>query len=102
MVRRPPTSPLFPHTTRCRSLRDRERHPPVLERAGGIQPLVFQPHLRVQLGRDPVREDQRRVALVERNDRGGGRHGKVVSIPDRTSTRLNSSHATISYAVFCL
>src|SRR3712207_7387529 len=46
--------------------------------------------------RGPVRHRRR-----HRNQRGGGRGG-VHGAADRKSTRLNSSHANISYAVFCL
>src|SRR2546422_1276080 len=73
MIRRPPRSTLFPYTTLFRSLEDVvERRPVVFRRRRG--------DLRNQLG-------QLRVI---------GPHG------DRKSTRLNSSHGYISYAVFCL
>src|SRR3712207_7597630 len=96
MIRRPPRSTLFPYTTLFRSL-DRLRrgggqgadHVVGLEAlgAGGGdaepgQHLEQDRHLRHQ----PVRD---RLAAL-----GAG--------PDRKSTRLNSSHANISYAVFCL
>src|SRR3712207_8039743 len=89
MIRRPPRSTLFPYTTLFRS---REEHgaPPrrAPERARGQAP---RPQRRAAARR-------RRPALgpVERavRDRSGLR--------DRKSTRLNSSHANISYAVFCL
>src|SRR5947209_9999093 len=70
MIRRPPTSTLFPYTTLFRSRRARVR-----TRRG----LPHAPR--------PRRLDRRRRAR---------RRG------DRKSTRLNSSHANISYAVFCL
>src|SRR5689334_10589096 len=38
----------------------------------------------------------------DRLDRGRGRFGSALEISDRKSTRLNSSHSSISYAVFCL
>src|SRR5699024_11913634 len=41
-------------------------------------------------------------ALAEFSIVSGTRSGSVVSLPDRKSTRLNSSHVSISYAVFCL
>src|SRR3712207_7461093 len=79
MIRRPPRSTLFPYTTLFRSEPER--------------PL---PHRR-QL-RQPDRPD----GAVR-----GDRHGRHVRAAaggdrDRKSTRLNSSHANISYAVFCL
>src|SRR3712207_8332457 len=80
MIRRPPRSTLFPYTTLFRSGRER-----VAVRASGL---------------GPCREgDLRRVGItvdvpLRRGCRVAGR--------DRKSTRLNSSHANISYAVFCL
>src|SRR3712207_7742166 len=95
MIRRPPRSTLFPYTTLFRSglgelvavglAADRHDH----RRDAVLVELqrVLQPRL----------EDRRRHAVVLRrpqhHDRVGG---------DRKSTRLNSSHANISYAVFCL
>src|SRR3712207_8019124 len=92
MIRRPPRSTLFPYTTLCRSpeLRD------------AVADLVLVPDAAAHVG-DPlarVRPDgavdhhvDLRVGAAEPGDAGG---------PDRKSTRLNSSHANISYAVFCL
>src|SRR3712207_8657443 len=78
MIRRPPRSTLFPYTTLFRS----PRHPVRLHARS----------LRVRLLRDLLGRDDR--------ERDGPRsHG---GRPDRKSTRLNSSHANISYAVFCL
>src|SRR3712207_7154177 len=90
MIRRPPRSTLFPYTTLFRSAR----------RAGAAALL------QLQLGRRAeVRPGVRAVAHVgvgrraERDGRGGS---LVDAEQDRKSTRLNSSHANISYAVFCL
>src|SRR5436190_8144892 len=84
MLRRPPRSTLFPYTTLFRSdvvLGTRLRE---LARAR----VVAEPERRRNLGEvGDVRGDQ----LVLRGD-----------APDRKSTRLNSSHTVISYAVFCL
>src|SRR5437763_6801343 len=83
MLRRPPSSTLFPYTTLFRSDR--------------LQPLA--------LGR--FRPARGRIRPPGRGRRGtdGGRH-RATSTPtrrsDRKSTRLNSSHRCISYAVFCL
>src|SRR5256885_9797603 len=74
MIRRPPKSPLFPHTTLSRSR--------TAERDTAANAAVVQPcHLVID--------------------------GEVVDLrppylTDRKSTRLNSSHLVISYAVFCL
>src|SRR3712207_8858193 len=90
MIRRPPRSTLFPYTTLFRSkLMFRE------SRVGA----VAVPHTLVTT---KLRAPRTRPNLVERPrlhealDRGEER--KL----DRKSTRLNSSHANISYAVFCL
>src|SRR3712207_6888687 len=78
MIRRPPRSTLFPYTTLFRSQR-----PPLLAR----RPPA------------PQREERREGAHAEEQ-------APVVEVEhdreDRKSTRLNSSHANISYAVFCL
>src|SRR2546430_5640242 len=75
MIRRPPRSTLFPYTTLFRSVRGHDRQP-----AGFL----------VQLARDAAH-------------RGIGIEKAVwIEDGDRKSTRLNSSHSQISYAVFCL
>src|SRR3712207_8471874 len=85
MIRRPPRSTLFPYTTLFRSPHRRaaRRHP--------------------RVGRDGGRELRRRLSARGRQGRGGYAHGdRGAPRGDRKSTRLNSSHANISYAVFCL
>src|SRR3712207_7476418 len=83
MIRRPPRSTLFPYTTLFRSL-PRVRVRPALQ--GRL--LLPEP-----LGLDrPGRQHDQPAA------RRRSRHAHQ----DRKSTRLNSSHANISYAVFCL
>src|SRR3712207_8704664 len=80
MIRRPPRSTLFPYTTLFRSRRIGFLLP-------GLPQLLLGHPLRVHTYVD---EDQ---------------HGLLLSSflsSDRKSTRLNSSHANISYAVFCL
>src|SRR3712207_6915411 len=79
MIRRPPRSTLFPYTTLFRS----EEVVPLDGGADGA-------------GDDGAPELDRVLALGEDRRRGGRRRR------DRKSTRLNSSHANISYAVFCL
>src|SRR5438067_3878719 len=83
MVRRLPGSTLFPYTTLFRS----PRHKPVGEREHLRRRAVvgLQPHDR-----------RAREALRQRQQVVGWRP------TDRKSTRLNSSHVSISYAVFCL
>src|SRR3712207_9239833 len=82
MIRRPPRSTLFPYTTLFRST------------------LVRRASARFS-GRHRAAPDQRLVAGPD----GRGCQRRVLSRGsplDRKSTRLNSSHANISYAVFCL
>src|SRR3712207_7217030 len=89
MIRRPPRSTLFPYTTLFRSEGVAERRP-VLE-VGGLPQLLGQPAERTA----QVPPDERLVPPLDLVD-------GVRQQPDRKSTRLNSSHANISYAVFCL
>src|SRR3712207_8138957 len=95
MIRRPPRSTLFPYTTLFRSheveqlAREAARVVAVGEVAGageGHEPAAGHGLARAQA----VAEGDHRVALAPHDQR------------DRKSTRLNSSHANISYAVFCL
>src|SRR2546430_12998072 len=83
MIRRPPRSTLFPYTTLFRSQR---REP-----SG-----VSTPAPRAE----PPDDDERRECKEIRGQ-PGGRLGRAQDL-DRKSTRLNSSHSQISYAVFCL
>src|SRR3712207_6966625 len=83
MIRRPPRSTLFPYTTLFRS--DGEV----------LACYVLDPRLRASSG------DRRLKYLYDAlRDLQGGLDGRL--LVDRKSTRLNSSHANISYAVFCL
>src|SRR5947209_16396562 len=84
MIRRPPRSTLFPYTTLFRS-RDRRRRR--RRHGGALRPA--------RLGRQPAIHEGGHC-----RDPARRRHHKERS--DRKSTRLNSSHANISYAVFCL
>src|SRR3712207_8222409 len=85
MIRRPPRSTLFPYTTlfRSRSKAEAER--------GGVQLVMQELNL---VGTLSAAEN----LFLSRLPRRLG----FVDYPDRKSTRLNSSHANISYAVFCL
>src|SRR2546426_6397323 len=80
MIRRPPRSTLFPYTTLFRS--SETAHP-----AAHVAP---HPSHAVAFAHD----------VMEQNVGGAGRRGRGER--DRKSTRLNSSHLVISYAVFCL
>src|SRR3712207_8029307 len=88
MIRRPPRSTLFPYTTLFRSAREPCR---LL--------VVAAPCEHLCLGRSPSRLRQDVLFGTERAAALGCELGLV---EDRKSTRLNSSHANISYAVFCL
>src|SRR3712207_7697035 len=85
MIRRPPRSTLFPYTTLFRS----RRLDPTGTTAEGFSPDPPQP-----VGPVPV-------PPVAARPREPG-HDARLRVQDRKSTRLNSSHANISYAVFCL
>src|SRR2546422_7180764 len=81
MIRRPPRSTLFPYTTLFRSHR---------LRAPGV-PDWFEEGVVLYLTGERIADDRD----AHRSNRGP-------RLPDRKSTRLNSSHGYISYAVFCL
>src|SRR3712207_8768090 len=88
MIRRPPRSTLFPYTTLFRS------QPPDAAEAPAA-------------AREPVAKTDswRRTSDVPHVGHGGSAsliRSSFSNRPDRKSTRLNSSHANISYAVFCL
>src|SRR5260221_7559500 len=90
MIRRPPRSTLFPYTTLFRSFH--VLHPQIAQSLREV---------RISGNRFPQQVDGAfRVALLRR--------GRTLLIEvqralgDRKSTRLNSSHTVISYAVFCL
>src|SRR3712207_7151024 len=91
MIRRPPKSTLFPYTTLFRSLGP-ARGP---LRLGAVHPPVQR-----RDPQQPVHDRRRRDPAVLTRDEPR-RHGPIRP-RDRKSTRLNSSHANISYAVFCL
>src|SRR5258708_22048565 len=88
MIRRPPRSTLFPYTTLFRSMLgvlDDRVHGIALSRRRRGQVVVA-----LDLG------------TVVGVDRGPSAAPPGALVPDRKSTRLNSSHQIISYAVFCL
>src|SRR3712207_7154946 len=91
MIRRPPRSTLFPYTTLFRS--GKHRLPAMYASrefvdAGGL----------MAYGSNVYDLYRRTGAYIDRILKGTG----PADLPDRKSTRLNSSHANISYAVFCL
>src|SRR3712207_8370645 len=88
MIRRPPRSTLFPYTTLFRSLRPPRERRDAGDRAGGAEGAW-------QAARRGASGDARAAPAARDPVREAGRE-------DRKSTRLNSSHANISYAVFCL
>src|SRR3712207_7979787 len=93
MIRRPPRSTLFPYTTLCRSVRDGESGEELVIRADNVVNAtgVWADRLRP--------EEVHEAAEVPSIRPSRGTH---ILLADRKSTRLNSSHANISYAVFCL
>src|SRR3712207_7752788 len=95
MIRRPPRSTLFPSTTLFRS--HPRIHPRIQNRRVGVQP---DDHGAVAC-RAGLRQRRREGASGEPDDLECPYHPATVA-GDRKSTRLNSSHANISYAVFCL
>src|SRR3712207_7147786 len=109
MIRRPPRSTLFPYTTLFRSqTADRQSRKTwqsaELLSPGAVSPLR-RPTARVGQSGSPPRCSALGAPPPLR--RPTARVGKLGSPPscsalDRKSTRLNSSHANISYAVFCL
>src|SRR3712207_8155614 len=93
MIRRPPRSTLFPYTTLFRS--PLEEH--VLRE---VRDAVRLRRLVARAGRE---HDEARDGLRMGHRRGQDAQPVRQVVPlDRKSTRLNSSHANISYAVFCL
>src|SRR3712207_8390658 len=96
MIRRPPRSTLFPYTTLFRSLVHAAdlRHGlmRLVDEADVVLGEVVEQAVRARPRRPPVEDP--RVVLDAR--------AEADLAEDRKSTRLNSSHANISYAVFCL
>src|SRR3712207_8354864 len=90
MIRRPPRSTLFPYTTLFRSAR--EVHQLEDQRDDDLQDLTGEDH----------DAGQRNPELLDHPYERGDGVQQVLQREDRKSTRLNSSHANISYAVFCL
>src|SRR3712207_8965631 len=88
MIRRPPRSTLFPYTTLFRSV------------LGLVALTVFAPDNTVSSA--SLDQDSTDMVIVSGRLIGREPNDEQVFQIDRKSTRLNSSHANISYAVFCL
>src|SRR5258708_30209886 len=91
MIRRPPRSTLFPYTTLFRSPQHAEQ-----KQGSASAPRIHQQsrgNLKRRVGPEENAERQTRVFLGDL---------EFATDRDRKSTRLNSSHQIISYAVFCL
>src|SRR3712207_7254210 len=87
MIRRPPRSTLFPYTTLFRSFYDRVHG--IVEWFSALNPYDF--------GGSILKIEDYNYSLADST-----RLEPLCCWADRKSTRLNSSHANISYAVFCL
>src|SRR5690606_40755161 len=98
LLRRPPRSTLFPYTTLFRSSRFAAA-PRRIAAAGDARPRPYERRRPRPCfpGRNAGAANP--LALEDRSDRRGR---ASTDRPDRKSTRLNSSHVKISYAVFCL
>src|SRR3712207_8567119 len=88
MIRRPPRSALFPYTTLFRSVVDALEGRCAPRRQAALGEQLLQRHAAHAAPAPPLALPRAGVAQRRRRD--------------RKSTRLNSSHANISYAVFCL
>src|SRR3712207_8479839 len=94
MIRRPPRSTLFPYTTLFRSgVRQLLDHGLGLRHRHHVLALSARRDVAVMAGK---------IARGDDLDRRVERNPLRIRARDRKSTRLNSSHANISYAVFCL
>src|SRR5258707_9761241 len=93
MIRRPPRSTLFPYTTLFRSWHTDMSYLPDPPKASALYALEVPPR-----GGDTIFCSMY-AAWDELPDR---LRRRIEGLRDRKSTRLNSSHANISYAVFCL
>src|SRR3712207_8938824 len=102
MIRRPPRTTLFPYTTLFRSEEARERlgPQPARGRDHGVEPL----QQLAMVARPPGDGKAHELGCLLVRDTADDRHRAVGDVAlnagDRKSTRLNSSHANISYAVF--
>src|SRR2546429_7109827 len=105
MIRRPPRSTLFPYTTLFRSAALAEKIFAIAERPAHV--VAHQHHVRGMAGlatgfHIAPGEERPEPVLVRAMCFFNAGGGAAVALVDRKSTRLNSSHGYISYAVFCL
>src|SRR3712207_8520937 len=89
MIRRPPRSTLFPYTTLFRSI--------LLDL---MMPEMSGDEMLQRLREQPWGKDIKVIILTNKGEQEIPE--SIKALKDRKSTRLNSSHANISYAVFCL
>src|SRR2546430_7117708 len=99
MIRRPPRSTLFPYTTLFRSLDVAHLRLVIGSSMGGMHAWMWA-EMYPDLMDGVVPISCQPVQISGRN--WLGRRAQAEAIRDRKSTRLNSSHSQISYAVFCL
>src|SRR3712207_7327641 len=97
MIRRPPRSTLFPYTTLFRSAPAAGAKPKVFKHGSTV---VVRVRVRDSAGGDVT--PAKAPAWVKPKATGKNKAKPNQPARDRKSTRLNSSHANISYAVFCL
>src|SRR2546430_7455616 len=92
MIRRPPRSTLFPYTTLFRSFLEHDL--PHIRGINGYPAVITKVNLSAAV--------LRFRHVLRRSTEGLVSHFGLGDAEDRKSTRLNSSHSQISYAVFCL
>src|SRR2546430_11816960 len=93
MIRRPPRSTLFPYTTLFRSRPDHLTH--------GFREQRQTRNIMVRMRSETDPQPRAVMGDTPAPERNGGTN-VLLGCADRKSTRLNSSHSQISYAVFCL
>src|SRR5687768_17770219 len=98
MIRRPPRSTLFPYTTLFRSPMPEEPDNCCMSGCVNCVWDLFREDMEEYTAKKS--EGEARLKAASSMDADGG--GLGVNVGDRKSTRLNSSHGYISYAVFCL
>src|SRR5690606_39826656 len=95
LIQRPPTSTLFPYTTLFRSRAERLLLD-LVHQSEELRPVALR-HLI-----DLYQSEREWAKAIDAAQQLLPRRSPLLSAPDRKSTRLNSSHVKISYAVFCL
>src|SRR3712207_8076666 len=100
MIRRPPRSTLFPYTTLFRSAVQQEV--PVRDQLARLRPARREAHPVDDVVHPELHETEEVLAAHALHPGSLVVGAPELLLGDRKSTRLNSSHANISYAVFCL